>query len=103
MFSLKHAFDLCSGLCLLLLGLLLAGLTVPLNAGAQTSQAANYNPRQLDTQKIMGAFQQNYDDLTLVSAHRGIHALAQLKSSSICTGELVRSHRMGRKRGLRSH
>lgn len=81
MFSLKHAFDLCSGLCLLLLGLLLAGLTVPLNAGAQTSQAANYNPRQLDTQKIMGAFQQNYDDLTLVSAHRGIHALAQLNQA----------------------
>jgi glycerophosphoryl diester phosphodiesterase len=78
MFRNKRYLTLCSGLYMLLVGLFLAGLATPVDASAQTSQAINYNPRQLDTQKIMRAFRENYSDLTLISAHRGVHALAQL-------------------------
>ena len=80
MFSSKRYIDFMR-LCPLLAVLGWVGLGAPSGAVAQTNQAINYNPRQLDTQKIMGAFQQNYGDLTLVSAYRGIHALAQLNQA----------------------
>ena len=61
--------------CLLFTCLMWAGFAAPLYMQAQTTQAVNYNPNNFDAHKIVQAFQQHYSDLTLLSAHRGIHAV----------------------------
>jgi hypothetical protein len=42
---------------------------------------ANPNPNNFDSAKIMAAFATPHSDLTLISAHRGIHALAGLSQA----------------------
>jgi len=42
---------------------------------------ANPNPNNFDSAKIMAAFATPHSDLTLISAHRGIHALAGLSQT----------------------
>ena len=81
MFGSKRYFDFSKGSCFLPAVLAWAGLAAPLDAVAQTTQAVNYNPRNYDAVKIVQAFQQNYSDLTLLSAHRGIHALSNINQA----------------------
>jgi GH18 family chitinase/glycerophosphoryl diester phosphodiesterase len=74
-------------LCLLLVSLIWATVAVPSTAVAQdtteppnnaiwTTTAANPNPNGFDTPNIMDALFHPHSDLVLLSAHRGLHALA---------------------------
>jgi hypothetical protein len=59
-----------------------AELAFGLRLIAQTTQStANFNPNNFDSANIMAAFRTKHSDLTLLSAHRGIHALAGLKQA----------------------
>jgi glycerophosphoryl diester phosphodiesterase len=81
MFRTKGYLDHSHGLWLLIGCLVWVGLAAPFNAVAQTTQTVNYNPNNYDAQKIVQAFQQNYSDLTLLSAHRGLHALSNINQT----------------------
>jgi|GEM_PF-676895 len=80
-------------LCFLLASVICIPLAAPLRAAAQdtaepsgntvwTSTLANPNPNGFDTPQIMQALYNPHQDLVLLSAHRGIHALAGLNQAS---------------------
>jgi glucosylceramidase len=61
-------------LCVLVIGVAWAALAGPSDMAAQ-------NPNNFDTPNIMQALQTPHSDLVLLSAHRGIHALAGLSQA----------------------
>jgi hypothetical protein len=91
MYPPKRPFDFMR-LCMLLASVFWATVAAPFTAVAQdtveppdntvwTTTLANPNPNGFDTPNILNALQTPHSDLVLLSAHRGLHALAGLSQT----------------------